>query len=574
MAPLRWGSCLSIIGGGCWWLLLVVAVVVASSAFVTAKDKPHRVKSLPGWTGPLRSRTYSGYATITKEAPVNATMHVHYMLFESEADPVNDPIIVWWNGGPGANSLWGIFVENGPYLLNEQSYEGQQYEKTGIPTLISNPFSWTAFATLVTLSSPAPIGFSYCSPPGPAFAGGSCGEWNDTRTAIAGAEGLRILFGEHFPHLLDNPNRDVFFIGESYAGVYISTTTREVVTNARYQKIAGHLAGVALGDACLGTDIICGYKRPGPYYKFFFLYGHGQLPTEMWNELMRQCTIEELKQPTQSAACKAMVNVVKTAAGGWTMTNLYDTCITEPPPPSLTHDNTSPTTTVASLSSQIHRSAQRRSSRRIRAGDGTTSCDGAGSSSSCSVTEAATQFSGYWCPGNVFDVYMNHTRVREALHVPLDSLNWEPANGWMNYTLTETNVLPFLASLLNQSAQTSHSRHRAGTSWFTNKTVRLMSYNGDADAIPILNTFATQDVWYAFARNQSYVKSNEWRSWTTGSNVVGGYVVDWKDSQLSYVTVRGAGHSVPEFKPLAAQVLMRNWVHNRSLPPYNFPSPP
>tara|TARA_B100000780_G_scaffold48861_1_gene30334 strand:- start:358 stop:528 length:171 start_codon:yes stop_codon:yes gene_type:complete len=37
-------------------------------------------------------------------------------------DWVNMPLTIWYNGGPGAPSTYGLFQEFGPFLLTEESY--------------------------------------------------------------------------------------------------------------------------------------------------------------------------------------------------------------------------------------------------------------------------------------------------------------------------------------------------------------------------------------------------------------------------------------------------------------------
>ena len=46
-------------------------------------------------------------------------------------------------------------------------------------------------------------------------------------------------------------------------------------------------------------------------------------------------------------------------------------------------------------------------------------------------------------------------------------------------------------------------------------------------------------------------------------------VVTYGGGQLEFATVRGAGHMVPEFRPIEAAELMRRWLAEEPLQPYN-----
>lgn len=528
-------------------VLLLLGALCCAAAMSTPRDdlvaggKVKEVTALPGWNAstPLPCQLYSGFVPITAGAEPGQDMQMHYLLYGQEGHNVSDatddaPIIIWYNGGPGAPSSWGTFIENGPMLTNEQSWTLPMYDPvTGTPALVPNPWAWTKFGTILAFSNPPPTGFSYCSPPGVAGGGDSCGNWTDTRVGVVNAQAIHEVLTNHFPALLANAKRPVYVIGESYAGVYISELIHQIASNTAYSKIGSHIDGVALGDACMGTEQVCGGHR-GPKAWLDFFYGHSQLPTDMWQTINAVCTQHELKWGGLSAACKAKVDAAYKAVGSYYVYNLYDTC----PDPMFS----------SGASGNANKRAREMRAKAIMAGE---RADGPN-------TPKVPHFNGYWCPGAVFTNYMNMTDVRIALGVSTDSTFFiaDDARG-MPYDTNLKNAFPFWAALLRNKTITG------GASTLT-RPFRLMSYNGDADtAVP---TTETEPAWYAFAANNSFTKSAEWRQWMTRPAVGGGYVVEWFNGRLSYVTVRGSGHMVPEYKPHAAHTLMQAFVNGRAPP--------
>ena len=139
------------------FLLPLCAVVLLSAVLARAEVASHEITSLPGWSGKLPSRHFSGYfpTTINGSSGSSDGM-LHYYLTLSESKPETDPLVVWLQGGPGCSSLFGMLYENG------QLHFSGDTDKSGLPTLAANPFAWTKVANMLFLEQPVGVGFSYC----------------------------------------------------------------------------------------------------------------------------------------------------------------------------------------------------------------------------------------------------------------------------------------------------------------------------------------------------------------------------------------------------------------------------
>ena len=268
---------------------LLLCATTALATTTTPPDAKFEVKSLPGWVeadlttpAPLPSKMYTGYLDAGTPPSGVGTMYFHYWMVESERDPTTDPVLIWYNGGPGASSLFGLLQEWGPLRLLETSYD-EQYDKTGIPTPQFNPYRWTKTHTVVAIDSPPPMGLSFCSEAGPSGNATSCGPWTDKSVFAANHEAHRNLFTKVFPELASNP---VYFTGESYAGIYLPGFANEMmmdpIPNVNFQ-------GWAIGDGwtgcvpvagkppnwCIDLDNVGMFKYPYVSNIFFIICGLG-----------------------------------------------------------------------------------------------------------------------------------------------------------------------------------------------------------------------------------------------------------------------------------------------------------
>lgn len=240
-----------------------------------AKDK---VINLPGFGVPMTD-TYSGYLDI------GDGKHLHYLFYASQGTPSTDPVVAWYNGGPGCSSLEGGFQESGPY-----------WTTTGGTTLQKNEYSWNLFANNLFIEAPAGVGFSYCDTPA------GCSH-NDTSTAADNLKSLELFF-QGFPEFAAN---DFWITGESYAGIYIPSLAYDIVTSG--SKI--NLKGILVGNGCLGNTVgVCGNNLYGDYLSLAQYHGHGFISDRAMAAANAACGDWSTNSPACRTAARAAMNEV------------------------------------------------------------------------------------------------------------------------------------------------------------------------------------------------------------------------------------------------------------------------
>jgi carboxypeptidase C (cathepsin A) len=178
-------------------LLLAAVCGVAFAA-----DENDRVLSMPDFPEPFNTYpVYSGYLNI------DASKSLHYMLIESQKSPSTDPLIIWFNGGPGCSSMLGFTQEHGPYKLD-----------SGETTWTKNDYSWNREANMLYIESPAGVGYSICT------GVKECNTYSDPESATDNLAAVLAFFTK-FPEFKTN---DLYISGESYAGIYVPYLTKYI----------------------------------------------------------------------------------------------------------------------------------------------------------------------------------------------------------------------------------------------------------------------------------------------------------------------------------------------------------
>lgn len=100
---------------------LTLLGVLSILGLVSAEDANAKMTKLNGCPS-LPSDFYSGYingtGTETKGDVLAAGHNYHYLMVKSENDPANDPVVFWFNGGPGCSSMLAFSQENGPFFVD------------------------------------------------------------------------------------------------------------------------------------------------------------------------------------------------------------------------------------------------------------------------------------------------------------------------------------------------------------------------------------------------------------------------------------------------------------------------
>ncbi|CAN8254711.1 unnamed protein product [Cochlearia groenlandica] len=138
--------------------------------------------------------------------------------------------------------------------------------------------------------------------------------------------------------------------------------------------------------------------------------------------------------------------------------------------------------------------------------------------------------------------YLNRANVQEAIHVAKLPHKWIQCNGNVQHLWglsSEDDIRPVINEI-----------REAG--------IRVWIYSGDTDAmVPVTSTMLV-------LKGMNLTTEKTWRAWFSEGQLAG-YVEEYKDN-LTYLTVRGAGHSVPSDQPVRALELFTSFIRNKAPP--------
>ncbi|CAK8530851.1 unnamed protein product [Lathyrus sativus] len=135
--------------------------------------------------------------------------------------------------------------------------------------------------------------------------------------------------------------------------------------------------------------------------------------------------------------------------------------------------------------------------------------------------------------------WTNDDNVRKALHIRKGSMGkWHRCSSDIPHEKDIFNSYDYHVNL-------------------SKKGIRSLIYSGDHDLlVPFLGT-------QAWIRSLNYSIVDEWRQWYTNDQVAG-YTRTYSN-QMTFATVKGGGHTAPEFRPKECFDMYSRWISNNTL---------
>jgi cathepsin A (carboxypeptidase C) len=178
---------------------------------------------------------WSGYLAL----PQTTTKALHYVFVTSQKAPTTDPVVIWFNGGPGCSSMLGWAQEHGPYAM-----------ENGETTFHYNDYSWNMEANVLYIESPGGVGYSTCS-------GRTECTFDDDISAKDNLNAVLYFFETLFPEFQSN---DLYISGESYAGIYVPFLVDQIAiytASALPSDYKPNLKGFMVGNGCTNWSVDC-----------------------------------------------------------------------------------------------------------------------------------------------------------------------------------------------------------------------------------------------------------------------------------------------------------------------------
>nr|XP_028957979.1 serine carboxypeptidase-like 18 isoform X2 [Malus domestica] len=484
------------------------------------------ITALPGFPGNLPFKLETGYVGVGNMDDV----HLFYYFIESEGSPEYDPLVLWLTGGPGCSAFSGLIYENlGPLSFDYANSIGNK------PQFKLNPYSWTKVANIIFLDAPVGTGFSY------AKTWRGYANMSDTLSAAQTYEFLR-------KWLMDHPkffNNQLYVAGDSYSGIVVpiivqkisdgkllTITTSGIVLPLYIRPLinsVSHAYEVLVCSCfvcflCVGNHDdnvppinIKGYVLGNPVTdldkdgdsRILFAYLKALISDELYQSLETNCNGEYINVDPNNALCMDDLEIYNECTEDIRSVQILEPSCTLTSPKSM-----------GSIWKPDHHSDR----------------------DSKNILLTSSGLPRPWCREYNYilsEIWANDKTVQDALHVREGSIE-----EWVrcNYSLQHSYIKDVSSSLVYHEN-------------LIKKGYRVLIYSGDYDMfIPYVGTFA-------WIESLNLTVDSRWRPWFV-SGQIAGYSVQYShitNYKLTFTTIKGAGHTAPEYKPEECLAMISRW---------------
>ena len=168
--------------------------------------------------------SYSGYLTVNQTHQSN----LFFWFFPAQNGNTTAPLLVWLQGGPGSSSLFGLFVEQGPIMIDKN----QKLHRRDI--------TWNSKYHLLFIDQPVGTGYSF-----------SRSEDGYVHNEDEVARDLYTMLMQFFQIYTEYLSCPFYVTGESYGGKYVPAIVYKIHMENIHAKMKINLKGMAIGDGLI-----------------------------------------------------------------------------------------------------------------------------------------------------------------------------------------------------------------------------------------------------------------------------------------------------------------------------------
>ncbi|XP_065311262.1 venom serine carboxypeptidase-like [Dermacentor albipictus] len=212
-------------------------------------------KSRVGKIGDVPDVTsYSGFITVDKELG----NHLFFWFFPASENSESAPVSMWLQGGPGTSSLEGLFVEHGPYFIDEN----------GDPQM--RDLTWTRIISMLYIDNPAGTGFSFTE----SEDGYATNQDDVSRDMLELLQQFFTLFSGY-------ASNDFYMSGESYGGKFVPSIGAALHESKDKLRVPINFKGIAIGNGMTDPITMLLYGD--------FLYYIGLMDKQQARHMQNEC---------------------------------------------------------------------------------------------------------------------------------------------------------------------------------------------------------------------------------------------------------------------------------------------